>query len=62
MKHNKTPCPIDIRLLSANAVVPRAQVNAHALQQLGRARSGEVVAGRLGVSEALCHPQNFRFG
>ena len=48
MKENKTPCPVDISLFRANAVVPRAQVNAHALQQLGRAWLGGATAGLLG--------------
>ena len=61
MKQHKAARPIDIRLLGANAVMPRAQVNAHALEQLGRARRGGAAGGLRGLSGVPGHPRNFRF-
>jgi len=60
MEQDEAPRPVYVRLLGTNAVVPRAQMNAHALQQLGRLHGGGDEVRRDGG--ILCHPQNFRFG
>jgi len=62
VEKDETLDPVDIRLFGADAVMPGTQVDAHALQQLGR-------AGRFGAAwgwlqDALwgkVHPENFRF-
>jgi len=59
MKQDEAPRPVYVGLFCTDAVVPRAQVGAQAIQQLGlleRQRDG--IRSGAGI---LCHPQNFRF-
>lgn len=56
VKKNETLGSIQVCLRGTDAVMPRAQMNAHALQQLGLAGA----ACRIILGTGF-HPQNFRF-
>ena len=57
VKQNEPPYPIKISCLGANAVMPRAQMIPHALQQLGLLRG----CGRARECRTGAHPRYFRF-
>lgn len=64
IKQDEPPCPIYLRLFSADAVMARTQVDAQPIAQLGRWRTrriGRRDQRRRGESEVLSHPLNFRF-
>lgn len=53
---DEAPRPVYVRIFGTNAVVPRAPMDAHALQQLGLLRGGGSGIRRGGGM--LWHPQN----
>ena len=61
MKQDEAAHPIQIRRLGANAVMPRTQMVAHTVQQLGRLRRNRHRRPHRGFFPIGVHPENFRF-